>query len=114
MTRDVVDVDHAVELLRILSYEMVAKNEVGQGTGERGSGEEYRTPADPLGTVSLASEVGHQEGRADLTDLGGRHYQTRGLRLDLKQLLYRRDHRNEVREVHSLEYLRRGRTRVSR
>lgn len=94
-----------VEQQLVLLDQLVAEDEVGHGTGERAHGKEYHAPGYPLGPVALATVIRQQQGRADLADLRGRHYQTRRLRLDLEELLDRRDDRDEVREVHALENL---------
>lgn len=99
-----VDPDTADEHL-VLMHQLFAEYEVGHRAGKGTDREEDHAPRYPLRTMALTAVIGQQEGRTDLPYLGRRHYYTGCLRLNLKQLLYRRYHRHEVRVVHPLQNL---------
>lgn len=82
--------------------QLFAEDKMGHGAGERAHREQDHAPSHPLRPVTLAPVVREQQGRPDLTDLRRRHDDPGRLRLDLEELLDRRDHRDEVRVVHAL------------
>lgn len=89
----------------VLMDQLFTEDEMGHRAGERAHCEQDHAPSDPLRPVTLAPVVRKQERGTDLADLRRWHYNTGGLWLNLEQLLDRRDHRDEVRVVHSLEDL---------
>jgi len=73
-------------------HQLLAEDEMGQGAGEGGNGEEDHAAGYPPGAMTPSGEVGQQHGRAYLTHLTGTQQDTRGLRLDLEELLDGGDH----------------------
>lgn len=65
-------------------HQLLAEDEMRQGAGEGGDGEQDHAAGNPSRTMSSAGEVGQQHGRAYLTHLTGAQQNSRGLRLDLE------------------------------
>jgi len=84
-------------------HQLLAEDEMGQGAGEGGNGEEDHAAGYPPGAMTPSGEVGQQHGRAYLTHLTGTQQDTRGLRLDLEELLDGGDHGHKVGHVHALQ-----------